>query len=268
MDIRRVLVPAFVLTAACDSVTGVHPDASSLGGGLTIRLHEVRSAPGEHAVGTAGAGVPTLVFTAETLGTGTCSDWPWEAETVSNEVRVVVGDRVPRFDVPCISMAFRASLSVPLPDADGRYELTIEHGSLTDRYVYHVAEEAISISHADARFTRPDFWVFWRYPVRSFAYLCAPEPQHAARCETLGGLIRDTPGTAAFTFPREGEAPYHVPETVDDIPWKAEYFRYDTPEAFERIRAEVRAFRADVVDFRAYVESWRGVRTRSWVPEG
>lgn len=102
-------------------------------------------------------------------------------------------------------------------------------------------------------------------PERSFVFLCAPEPRYAERCGELGALVRATPGTEPFTFPKGGETPYLVPETVEGTRWRAEYYRYDT-EPFEAMRELLDSYETTEIDFRASVENWRGVEATARRP--
>jgi hypothetical protein len=255
--LRRLALFSALLLSACDSP--IDPELQAIGGGLRIRIHEVRGPAGVRAgefVWFQQQGAPTIALEAEMLrDPGGCYIWPWNVSIAGTSIVVDIGEPAPIYGV-CSGAKFPPLRTLALPQNTGRYTLDLIRGASRDRYVYEVTPDAVRVLEEDREFTELESRVAWRFRPNTFMLGCDPSSRRAALCaEAHDRLI--AADVASFVFPPNGTVPFLVARTGDARKYMFGAYSYDDPASFRRSGDLLRAAGLGA-GFCAVLENWTG----------
>lgn len=221
---------------ACDLFTSDdirHGTTNQSKGGITFSV-------GEGYLNWSESADPNIFLSMQTDEIYACCNYSILANTgwVNGKLRVdVLGIYRPGICLTATGPAkFRRQLDLPT----GEYELEISDHPKIDRYRLVVTETSIRLQPQETSFTTPKSTLAWRYPRKSFAYVCGTNVETTWIYNDFLDSLLTLPNVTTYKFPEDGTIPY---PTSSDGHWRdhpAKYFLYTTEadyvEAGEMLR--------------------------------
>jgi hypothetical protein len=170
----------------------------------------------------------------------------------------------------CMTAAGPATAAQALELAPGTYHLRYWLGDLVDRYDVTVTDDAIVVREVAAGFTHPLTYLTWRYPPKSFAYLCGTMTATSWICGDFLDSLQATGRFVEFAFPDSGSIPYPSESAGHYYDMPARYFRYETKADYDTAGAILGRYSRDVISQQQGVSlslvNWKHRQYRSWFP--
>jgi hypothetical protein len=167
----------------------------------------------------------------------------------------------------CATAPGPATSADPLTLPAGRYELLFTVGDHVDRYDLTVTDDALAVRTVAADTTEPQTLLTWRYPPRSFAYVCGTRPENSWIYGAFLDSLVSTGRFTEFTFPDSGTVPYPLASGGYYVNPPARYFRYASEADFDSAGALLDRFSRQVIpdELGAGISlvSWRQKKYRS-----
>jgi hypothetical protein len=199
-----------------------------------------------------------------------CNYWLETAVAVlGEEVRVAItGVYVPEI---CLTALGPAGSRTELPLAPGRYRLIFTVGSRSESYVLTVSTSSLDVGGVAGTVVVPEITRAWRYPPRSFVYVCGTMEATSWIERDLADSILAVPGVREFWFPTGGETPYPTASGGHWVDHPARYYLYDGEADFDAVGTMFRRYSERVIrpsaGVSAYLMNWRNRWYRSWMVE-
>jgi hypothetical protein len=171
----------------------------------------------------------------------------------------------------CLPAPGPATAAKALELAAGSYDLRFRLEDRVDEYEVTVTEDALAVREVAAGFTGPLTLLTWRYPRKSFAYLCGTMTETSWICGAFLDSLLSTGRFVEFAFPDSGSIPYPPASDGHYYDMPARYFRYETEAAYDTAGAVLGRYSREVVSQQLGVGlsllNWRQKWYRSWVPK-
>src|SRR5699024_2528717 len=135
-----------------------------------------------------------------------------------------------------------------LGPATAEYKLDVKPGEYRINFSYHntehiqltVTDSSLAVRAPQTHVIDPQTTTFWRYPERSFAYMCRSDrPEAKERCDELEQTLKRSFNLNAFSFPDYGIKPYpKVGKQYSHVT----YYGYQEETAFEQMGTVLNAY--------------------------
>lgn len=149
--------------------------------------------------------------------------------------------------------------------SNGEYSLNFTYDGVEDGYILSITDSYIEVYEQTAKFTTPEYELFWRYPPNSFAYLCGTTTDTAWICDDFVATLIGGVSLQEFQFPAYGKIPY--PAFWSDTP--ARYFYYGNDRDFADAGDILQTYTRNVINNYSGVSilliSWKNESHRSWL---
>jgi hypothetical protein len=159
----------------------------------------------------------------------------------------------------------RLRLDVPI----GEIELQISYSQRIDHYRLIVTEHSIRLDPIKSSFTSPMSTLTWRYPRKSFAYVCGTTTETAWICNEFYDSLLSIPNVTAYEFPDSGVIPY--PDSSDGY-WNNEsskFFLYKTESDYDEAGRLLQRYSEETLSnykgVGIYLLNYRNRRLMSWL---
>jgi hypothetical protein len=213
-------------------------------------------------------GDPKIMLSMRTEKIYPCFNYSIITEVLhlGKEISVVIsGVYIPNV---CLTALGPARYQTFLDLSVGEYLLSFSYRGAVDQYVLKVSDSSIEIACKDSSFTRLQFPLFWRYPPKSFAYLCGTATETKWICDDFLDTLQSNIKLEEFQFPDSGVIPYPTSSMgyYSDMP--AKYFLYEKEEDFDdAIELLERYSQEVIVNYKGVGVSlinWRNKNYGSW----
>lgn len=154
--------------------------------------------------------------------------------------------------------------------APGNYSLSFSLDNLIDEYFVTVTDSSISVD-GNGSFTATTKPLVWRYPPRTFAYLCGTTTETSWICSEFLDSLLVTGLFEEYQFPDSGSIPY--PESSEGYYYNmpVAYFCYQQEADFETAGAILERYAKSTTKQHTGVGlsliNWRNKRYHSWLLE-
>lgn len=171
-------------------------------------------------------------------------------------------------DNGCYTALGPAIAEIFLNISSGYYELSFNQWGFLDEYKLSLTDSSIKLIEDISSYTTPEYKMFWRYPPKSFAYLCGTTLQTKWICgDFLDTLFSKVP-LNSIVFSDSGEIGY--PRTSQghyyDMP--AKYFKYDYESDFDSAGYILQSYSQNIISQYSGVGltliNWKNIRYYSW----
>lgn len=169
----------------------------------------------------------------------------------------------------CLTATGPAKLRRQLDLPTGEYELEISDWPKIDRYRLVVTETSIQLHSKKSNFTKPKSTLVWRYPRKSFAYVCGTTVETSWIYNDFLDSLLTLPNVTTYEFPDDGTIPY--PDSSDGH-WRnhpAKYFLYATESDYLEAGEMLRRYSEQVISQHMgvgiYLLNYRNQWFRSWL---
>lgn len=212
---------------------------------------------------------PSIFLVMKTEATYGCCNYKIVSYVISADDKVTInlmGIYEPEI---CLTAIGPATSSTPLDLNPGTYRLQFRYKDRIDEYKLVVTNESLAVGEIWTSFTDPMTLLAWRYPHRTFAYVCGTMTDNAWICDDFLDLLLSTDRFVEFSFPDYGSIPYPAASSghYNDTP--ARYFRYETEADCDTAGAILgrysREVLADQSGVTLYILNWRQKWYQSWM---
>ena len=214
---------------------------------------------------------PSIMLSMVTEKIYPCCNWSILSEMAvrNNEIFIdFLGIYVPEGCLTALGPAISSSF---LEISTGEYSIYFSYRNITDKYFLFVTDSSIKITEDTSQFTKPKFELFWRYPPKSFAYLCGTTTETFWICEDLLDTLLSKINLEEFQFPDSGEIPYPCSSAGHYHDMPAKYFFYEKDEDFDKAGKILKSYTQNVIMQYSGVGisliSWKNKRYLSWLFE-
>lgn len=258
-----ILAPIVALAglAACQGILGPDPLPTA------ELLLEVRESHGPWDVDTGTD--PVITLRVETTRIFGCMNYRLLSDLSVDRSRVAFEALGIDSAGACLTAIGPATARHVLEIGTGTRNLLLSSDGGTSAFLLDVTAERIEVTRIAGTTADPKIERFLRFPPQSFAYACRAG-SHAGICEDFLARLEATPGVHPYTFPPEGEIPFH--EARYGFYQLIRYFRYDATTDFDAVQGALVDFVGgrSLHDQGAYliVRNWRNTATRSWLLGG
>jgi len=170
----------------------------------------------------------------------------------------------------CLTAIGPATSAAALELRKGTYHLRFRLNNRVDEYDLIISDEALAIHEVKADFTEPLTVLTWRYPPRSFAYVCGTMTENSWICDEFLDSLLSTERFVEFAFPDSGSIPYPVASSGHYYDAPARYFRYTSEADYDTAGVVLGRFSREVLSNQKgvslYLLNWRQKWYRSWIP--
>jgi len=152
--------------------------------------------------------------------------------------------------------------TLPLNLKNGIYRLLINYQSATDIYTISINSKSVNIEPESNSFSEPEFFTYWRYPVKSFYFYCKTTEDQKWLYQDFLDTLSSNIKIQKFTFPNYGEICFRdwVDETQDDE--SLQYFIYKYETDFDKVGDILNKYLMGTPDTLGYysysIMNWRG----------
>ncbi len=133
----------------------------------------------------------------------------------------------------CLTALGPATAHPPMNIHPGIYELRFVLGEDVDRFTLRLTDESISVTGDDRGFMICEYPLVWRYPPKSFAYLCGTTTETSGMCSEFLDSLLATGLFEQFEFPDHGLIPYPKSSSGHYYDMPALYFTYGHERDFD-----------------------------------
>lgn len=134
----------------------------------------------------------------------------------------------------CLTALGPATTSLKLKVGEGDYNLRIHSKNFNVIYKLKIDSKAIIILGDETLNVKPVTNIFWRFPEKSFVYLCGTTVSDKYTCDNFLDTLRSKIALTEFHFPAGGKLPYPTSSSGYYLNMPARYFYYKNEEDFER----------------------------------
>ena len=169
----------------------------------------------------------------------------------------------------CLTAIGPATAVFFLDVENGDFDLVLSSDGRIATFHVTVADSSFSVSPREDMFARTDYPLYWRYPPRSFVYLCGTPTTSRSLCDDfideLSGLIP----MEEFSFPESGQGPWPYAANGYHYNAPARYFRYSDEADFQVAGAALERYAREVIGSQQGIGislwNWRNERFLSWL---
>ena len=236
---------------------------------VVFQVYEAYGTPDDQYPNLNAVSEPRVAIRVRTEREYTCSNYDIEYKKAISKSRVVLQLTGVSLGPGCATSIGPAKTAFFADLETGTYELVVLHDVRTAEFLVSVSDESFSVSPSEDAFARTEHSLYWRYPPKSFVYLCGTTNITRSMCsDFIEGLSRLVP-IEEFSFPQTGHAPW--PGSADGYQYAApvRYFRYSDEADFQRAGATLEAYARDVIGSQQgigiSIRSWRNERFLSWL---
>jgi hypothetical protein len=151
---------------------------------------------------------------------------------------------------------------------DGEYDVEISSGQRIDQYRLFVTEASILLQPAKTEFTEPAHTVVWRYPRRSFAYVCGTTEETSWIYKRFANALLALPNITTHEFPDYGFIPYPKASDGHWADHPARYFLYEAESDYEEAGNLLKMYSQQIISRHAgvtvYLINYRNQKFMSW----
>lgn len=258
--LRVMTIPVILSLGGCGDLFGPDVDGRlrGLDGQIIFLIREI------HGFEFDVVGEPQMALYLLTDRTYPCRGYTIEGDVgVAGSVITVRLDGI-REPALCFEQSQPAEGRQVLDVGPGTWTLRFTHEDRASEYTLTIDDEAIAVAGDESGLAVPDFPLFWRYPVDSFALACDRAGGYPDICAELNDSVAATPGVAPFEFGAEGGIPYPVSFANSQVSWLVTYFTYADPEAWDSARTRGAAVFSRFQGMRYYLVDWRNEHAGSW----
>jgi hypothetical protein len=133
----------------------------------------------------------------------------------------------------CLTALGPATSQPPINIHAGTYELRFILGGEVDRFTLHLTDASISVTGDDTGFMICEYPLVWRYPPKSFAYLCGTTTETSWMCSEFLDSLLAAGLYEQFQFPDYGLVPYPKSSGGHYYDMPALYFTYERERDFD-----------------------------------
>ncbi len=153
----------------------------------------------------------------------------------------------------------------------GNYDLRFRGDGWIDQYQVTVTDDALAVREVAADSTEASRPLIWRYPRRSFAYVCGTMTDNSWIYGAFLDSLLATDRFVEFAFPDSGRIPYPLGSGGYYYNPPARYFRYSTEADYDSAGALLGRYSRTVLSQQGgvgiYLQNWRNEYFRSWMLE-
>ena len=212
---------------------------------------------------------PSIMLSMATEKIYPCCNWSIISKIAvqSNKISIdFLGIYVPEI---CLTALGPATFTSFLDISNGEYSLYFSSMSGTDRYILTVTDSSIKITEDVSQFTKPEFKLFWRYPLNSFVYLCGTTTETSWICEDFLDTLLSEIDLEEFQFPDSGEILYPRSSMGHYYDMPAKYFFYEKDEDFEKAGVILKSYTQSLIvqysGIGISLISWNNKKYLSWL---
>lgn len=211
---------------------------------------------------------PEIYLTLRTEKIYPCSNWSvrFKQRNVENLYYFTI-EGIYSPDI-CLTALGPATASQKFSLQEGDYILNFIYQGITDQYRLQITRDRIRLQPSLTQFTASGDSLIWRYPPRSFAYVCGTtqETQWIYQ-DFLDTLLQVVP-LQEFQFPDSGKVPYPVAPQGYYVNLPARYFYYQKESDYERAGEVLRDYSQRIIKNYSgvgiYLMNWRNKYFYSW----
>lgn len=164
----------------------------------------------------------------------------------------------------CLTAIGPATSRSKLSLTPGKYTLYFSHDEGVDEFSVTLTDSSISVAGDTSRYTVPSKPLVWRYPPRSFAYLCGTRTEESWICSEFLDSLLVAGLYEEYHFPDSGYIPYPGSSAGHYYDMPAMYFRYENEVDFEEAGAILERYAKTTT----YLHSGVGLSLISWRNKG
>ena len=142
----------------------------------------------------------------------------------------------------------------------GIYSLNFLYDDRVEAYELVITDDAIRVEGGGFNLTKPTARLTWRYPSKSFAYLCGSTIETSWICDDFADSLLSTGLFSEFSFPDSGQIPYRVSSGGHYYDMPGRYFLYQNETDFDTAGAVLERYAKEVTS--QYVGN--GITLRNW----
>lgn len=151
---------------------------------------------------------------------------------VSNTIEIEILGVLIEGDI-CLTALGPARTSMFLDLTEGDYYLHIKEGGTLDKFHISIYEDKLEIFKVNSEFCDPIFTLYWRYPKKSFVYLCGTTTETSWVCSDFLDSLQQYIDLSEFYFNDYGEICYPTSSQGHYYDMSAKYFYYEKEEEFD-----------------------------------
>ncbi len=259
-----IVAGCLVVSSCSESATTTEKELRTIEGRVKVRIRE----------GYSGYGVvqdPKIFLSLATEAMQPCCNWSIETTVDRNGDRIIVwleGISVPQICATAIGPA-REWRELQLED--GKYELAFVLNGEMDTYKLDISDTAIVLEPVATESTFSDISKYWRYPEKSFAYICGTYTTDTMFYYEFADSLRNLPNLSEITLGSQLESPYPDSSQGHYRDFGALLFRYASEDDYDAAGALLRRFANQRLQGTSgngiYLVNWRAEEYMSWLTE-
>lgn len=187
-------------------------------------------------------GEPDIMLLMRTEKIYGCCNWSIKhrISRMGNRITIdIVGILVPEI---CLTAEGPARAEGFLALSRGVYSLYFIYKNNRDKYTLEMSDSSIHITENASQFTKPQFELFWRYPPKSFVYLCGTTTEASWMCEDFLDTLLSEVDLCEFQFLDSGVIPYPCSSEGHYYDMPAKYFIYQDDDDFDKAGEILRVY--------------------------
>lgn len=170
----------------------------------------------------------------------------------------------------CLTATGPATSRSELSLVPGEYSLYFKRDEEIDEFTVTLTDSTIYVD-GDGSFTATTKPLVWRYPPRTFAYLCGTRTEDSWICSEFLDSLMVTGLFEELQFPDHGYIPYPESSSGHYYDMPAMYFRYEKEADFDTAGAILERYaKSTTKDYTGVglsLINWRNKRYYSWILE-
>ncbi|MDO8549210.1 MAG: hypothetical protein Q7S39_03530 [Ignavibacteria bacterium] len=157
---------------------------------------------------------------------------------------------------------------IKLDLVNGYYNLQISYKDFSDEYNLKVNDSSLTLNGKPTADTEQYQNIFWRFPEKSFVYLCGTTQSDSGLCDEFLDTLHSTLQLTEFQFPDSGKIPYPNFSNGHYYDMPAKYFIYQTENDFDRIEEVLTQFKQNQIGDKQGIGisiiNWLNKKLYSW----
>lgn len=243
----------FLLLISCDSFDSSDGSVSPLDSRIKFSVGEDHDSPCDNCE-------PSIVLRMVTEKTYGCCNYRIETGVFVTRRAVYVSLEGIYKPSICLTAIGPASSVRYMQLSPGTYSLNFLHDDRVETYELVITDDAIRIDGEGSFLTEPEARLTWRYPPKSFAYLCGSTIETSWICDDFADSLLSTGLFSEFSFPDSGEIPYWRSTGGYYYNMPGRYFLYESEADFDTAGAVLERYAKEVTS--QYIGN--GITLRNW----
>ena len=169
----------------------------------------------------------------------------------------------------CLMALGPANGRVKLGKISGNFEIKFKQSGFCDSYNLLISDSLIVLDGEETPNTAPLFYSSWRFPEKSFVYLCGTTLSDTTICSDFLDTLKTVIPLTEFEFPDFAEIPYPQASQGHYYDADARYFYYESEEDFDEIQEVLRSYKYDHFPdnngIGLSIINWMNERIYSWL---